>query len=221
MSAQSPQLVQFDFAYTDDQGNSVTGSTVLDASVSEQHTIGAEVTRHQVEKGSDTTDHIRALPQKVSIEGVVTNTPIAAPLSASGITASFGAKDFTVGGQKFTAQVLQFSEQFDRVLEVYGDLVRAASFGALVTVTTTLHTYQNMAISNFGVPRNAGLGNALRFSIDFSEIRIVETTTVAALPSEKKKIKNGGDKPAKAVDSATEPKKASILDKWFGSAAGK
>lgn len=205
MSAQAPKLVQFDYVYTDATGGTVTGSVVLDASLNENHVAAAEITRHQVEKGSDVTDHIRPLPRRVSVEGLVTNTPIGDVLApTNGVTASFGPLAISVDGQTVQPSVLQFSGQFNRVLDVYGDLVKAASFGALFTVTTTLETVQNLAISNFSVPRNAGLGNALRFAIDFSEIRIVSTTTVAALPSQQKAIKHQGDKPTTEVDQTTQ-----------------
>lgn len=216
MSAAAPQLVQFDYVYTDSQGNSVTGSVILDASVSEQHTIGAEVTRHQVETGSDVTDHIRPLPQKISIEGIVTNTPIASPLSPTGgVSASFGTQSFSVGGVQYTAQTLLFSGQFDRVRDTYGVLIIAVSNGALFTVTTTLHQYQNMAISNFGAPRNVGLGNALKFSVDFSEIRIVDTVVVTAPPSAKKAVTNGGAKPTKVIDDNPPTTKAGSVSYNF------
>src|SRR6266702_3660671 len=100
MPPQAPRLVQFDYVYTDDSGDNVTGSVVLDAAVNENHTVAADITRHQVEKGSDVTDHIRPLPRRLSVEGIVTNTPIVAPgKPTSGITASLGSVPISVNGQ--------------------------------------------------------------------------------------------------------------------------
>lgn len=183
---------------------------VLDASVNEMHTTAAEVTDHQVEKQPNVVDYIRPLPRKIQIEGVVTNTPIGGPPDPNrGVTATQGSQSITVGGKTVSAQVLKFSDQFDRVRDVYGDLVDAALGGALFTIDTTLASYENFAITNFAVPRNAQSGSSIQFQLELMEVRIVESKETQALaPSKKKATKKRGDKPTK---EETDAKKRSIL----------
>lgn len=51
----------------------------LDAVLSEQYDIAAAVTVHPIEHGSPLTDHVRAEPIKITLDGVVTNTPLYLP----------------------------------------------------------------------------------------------------------------------------------------------
>lgn len=48
----------------------------LDCSVQEQHMAAAMVTQHNVERGIAVTDYIRPMPKRLSIEGIITNTPL-------------------------------------------------------------------------------------------------------------------------------------------------
>lgn len=56
-----------------------TFSITLDASLHEQHTGTATITDHPVETGSNVTDHIRPDPDMLTIEGIVSNTPLFLP----------------------------------------------------------------------------------------------------------------------------------------------
>jgi hypothetical protein len=200
-----------------------SGMVQVDASVSEQHTITAQVTEHPVENGPDVADHIRPLPRRVVLSGIVTNTPIYTPATqVRGATGSFaGQFSVQVGNKSIKYTALQFSDEFDRVRDVYGELVTAALGGALFEVTTTLAQYENMAITNFDVPRGAGTGNALQFQIQFQEVRLVDTQQVTALPPSKKIApKHVGAKPTK---DATEDQKTvgqSAAHKLLGGTAG-
>jgi len=64
--------------------NLTIGPIWIDVSISERHSVGAEVTAHPVERGVDIVDHIRPTPREIQIEGFVTNHPTEAPLSHAG-----------------------------------------------------------------------------------------------------------------------------------------
>lgn len=51
----------------------------LDAVTTERHTLTQNVTEHPVEQGASLVDHIRPLPVAISLEGVITNTPLYLP----------------------------------------------------------------------------------------------------------------------------------------------
>lgn len=64
--------------------NLTIGTIWIDVSISEKHSVGAEVSDHPVERGTNIADHIRPTPRTVQIEGLVTNHPIEQPLSHAG-----------------------------------------------------------------------------------------------------------------------------------------
>jgi len=69
--------------------NLTIGTIWIDVSISEKHSLGADVTEHPVEDGSNISDNVRPQPRSVQIEGLVTNHPIEMPLShAGGATAT-------------------------------------------------------------------------------------------------------------------------------------
>lgn len=60
------------------------GDIWIDVSLSETHSVSAEVTDHPVEEGANIADHIRPQPRTFSMQGFVTNTPIEVPKSHIG-----------------------------------------------------------------------------------------------------------------------------------------
>ena len=76
--------------------------------------------------------------------------------------------------------VLQFSQEFDRVRSVYDVLRAIVGTGTLVTIITSLRTYGDMGLANLSAPRDADSGNAVEFSVDAIQVKIVSTETVAA-----------------------------------------
>lgn len=225
--AESQQLL---LSYVLPNGN--TDSIYLDAAVNEQHVTSAEVTSHPVEPSAtgsiNVTDYIRPMPKRISITGLITNTPLATPKSQSrgavGNVQSF-SQQVAFGPQAAAPSVtvnwkaLQFNAEMDRVRDVYGALVNAALQGALFTVTTTLATYENMAIINFAVPRDVEHSNAMQFTIDLQQIRIVSTQTVQALPG-KVQPQHRGSKPAQQLDATKDQQKISTLKSIVNSVFG-
>lgn len=63
------------------------GPVWIDVSISETHTVGAEVTDHPVEDGPGITDNIRPTPRTIRIEGLVTQKPLELPLTHAGTAA--------------------------------------------------------------------------------------------------------------------------------------
>jgi len=207
VSAKQPQRVVMTWQLPATGGQDPgVGQLILDASINEQHTTTAEVTLHQVETGADITDHIRPIPQRLTIEGIVSNTPIGGVSSyMNGVTGSVQTVSRMVGGKKVSYAAFKFDAFFDRVKAVFGDLANAIQSAGVFTVTTTLATYEDMACTSFVVPRNAQNGNVLRFTMDLQHINFVTTQTVAALPA-KIAPRHRGAKSGKEADAATTAK---------------
>lgn len=64
--------------------NLTIGTIWIDVSLSETHTLTAEVSEHPVEDGSNISDNVRPAPRTVQLEGLVTNHPTELPLSHAG-----------------------------------------------------------------------------------------------------------------------------------------
>ena len=52
------------------------GSLELDASVTETHSAEVDVTDHPIESGANISDHVRPRAEVLTIEGLVTNSPL-------------------------------------------------------------------------------------------------------------------------------------------------
>ena len=126
------------------------GLVKLSLSVQEQHQFGSKVTQFPVEDGSVMSDHIQNEPDKLTLQGFVTDSPIST-LDTSG------------PGNGETA--FEALERIHRTREP-------------VRVFTTLKEYQDMAMERFSVPKNSQTGETLRFTASFVKIRKVSSLTV-------------------------------------------
>lgn len=131
-----------------------TTTVYVDATLQETHTLAANTTDFPVEGDFDGTDAVQKKPRQYSMQGVFTNTPIS--------TTADEAKPGVAGPAEDAAKKM---EQF---------LLR----GRLLTVATEYQRYENFVMLEFTVPRSAELGEAIRFSATFKEIRIVQVQTV-------------------------------------------
>lgn len=221
-------LVYFSWVDYDGKANDL----LIDASPARTHTASAQVTEHPVEKGSPATDHIRPMPRRVTIEGIITNTPLGAPPTAATNDVGGGA-GYTAGkylvemnpqstlasfirGPRPPYQLVAWvqSGKFDRVTDSFLALAAAVTKGYLFSIATSLSNYDNMAATDFKVTEDKHSVNALNFSIDFQELRIVETKVVM-VPARKTKQKLAEKTPSTATDDQTGKIKQSTADAGF------
>jgi hypothetical protein len=193
-----------------------TKTIEFDATLREVHTAAGTVTEHPVEKGSKVSDHFRPSQQRLSIEAVISNTPITPIGGKSGSVRAVNleVKDTTIVGpgvripQRKTqgAQVLQFSQQFDRVKDVVAELRTLAKAGTLLEIVNGIVDYQDMVILNQVTPRASTDGSSVTVTIDAVHISFVETSTVKApAPRKQNKVTKRGNKGAKeAADESKE-----------------
>lgn len=120
---------------------------LIDISVSEDHSFEAEVTSHPVESGSTISDNIRPMPIKVSMQCMVSNTPLE-PLRSR--------RD----------PLLPYA----LAQSALAHLKKVWAKREPVTIRTSLGTFTNMAMTSLSVPRSAEDGDALKFSVAFTQI---------------------------------------------------
>jgi hypothetical protein len=169
------------------------GSVEVDATIRQEHVAQAIVTSHPVELGADPADHVRSNPDTLTMDCVVSGTPLHAapdidPADPDALT--------------------------PRIRRAYADLTRYKTDGELLTVRTSLRVYENMVITDLRVTREARTGVALAFTISLLAVRLVQNLieVASADPRMKGKAKLGkqGTTPTKV-----EPPYASTLHRAF------
>lgn len=148
---------------------------VFDAVERQAVTSRAEVTQFTVESGAPLTDHKKKLPRTIVVVGRVTNTPIGTPPpsglnNSSRITAEIRGSD--------VGNVLQFSEPFDRVQDVFDSLQHLVQNGIFVTLETDNAVYDRVTVTSVEDIRNAPHYDGASFIVTFQEIFIAETQEV-------------------------------------------
>ena len=167
-----------------DVGQSITSvysdvvSLDLDVTQDEAHEWSNDVTQFPVELGSQITDHIQPLPDKLTISGVITNSAIGE-----------NALEELNGGD-------------DRVQTAFDLLLKLKEDRILLTVYTKHKVYTDMALKSVNLPRDSAIGDSIKFKMEFVNVRLVETQTVEVPDgiSKKRDKKAGSD-----VKKKTEP----------------
>jgi hypothetical protein len=155
-----------------------TISIDLDVTQDEAHEWKNDVTLYPVEEGSQISDNIRRMPDKLTITGWITDSPINDESTSSDNTSS-------------------------RVSTTFGLLHDLMEARELMTVYTRHKVYTNMALQSCNIPRNGDIGEALNFTLEFVNVRIVSTQTVDVPAGISKKLDKKSDDSTK---KKTQPK---------------
>lgn len=186
---------------------------LIDAAVTLEHSFDSETTDHPVEKGADVTDNTRPKPIMLTMECIVSDTPI-------GTTAD-------VRNSGPTASAVPSVDIYQRLLAI-----RAARNP--VTVATDLDTFDNMVLQTLSIPITAQATpattgkngktqyGATRFKATFKQIVIVATATAVvrvAAPGNASK-QNLTVKPATPVTPTTKQNTQVKSQSWIKQLVG-
>lgn len=139
------------------------GDYPIDVFTKEVHAYESEITQYAIEIGSDVTDNVRTLPNKVTVDAVVSDTPTGAI-----------AKDPTRTG---VGQISISQDAHNRLLKMRDDKLP-------ISVVTSLGTYTSMMITKYEVTRDAKSFKGLVFTCEFEKATIVENKRVTvAVPN--------------------------------------
>jgi len=158
---------------------------VVDVFTEETQSLEAEATSYPVEKGVDITDHIRVMPLRLSVSGVVSD---------------FGLIDYEGEDTLIPSDYARA-----RLEELFND-------AGLITVATSRRTYENMAMVSLEISRDSDTGHALLFDAEFQQITTIENTRTiirVKVPRQGKK-KDLGPKATKKGDG----KRMAPVDKF-------
>lgn len=185
------------FVKPEDAGSTDEIALELDATVLESPEYSATPTRSEVESGANITDHVTLAPETLSIDGMVTNTPIGIQQLLSGAQFGNPAQD-----------------AFLFLKKLYDDRLPFDFVGGL-------KVYSSMVITSFSPSRTSTTGQALRFRMTMSQIKIVESEVVEQkrfADDVKHTAPKSQDLGSQATDAASEKateQSSSILAKWF------
>lgn len=193
-------------ALTFEKRRTTIDAVVVDATISESHTRSAEITNHPVEKGADISDHYRLKPDVLQIEGVVSNSPVPG--------ANDPAEQHTSGRMTFTSKGKFTAE---RASTAYQDLLKLSDNGTKFDVVTAIRSYENMMLENLVVPRDAKIGQSLKFSATLKQVTSVTNKEVTIDPVGQGN-KNLGKKATTTAPAAE--KNASTLKQLADTATG-
>lgn len=142
---------------------------IIDVSITEDHTFDSEVTEFPVESGSTISDNIRPKPITITVEGLVSNTPIGQTRVARINTHHV----LDAAGNDTGRGVVGSPAQ-----EGYALLLEVRDNREPVVVATSLDVFENMVMTHLSIPRSAGSAAALRFTATFQQIEIVQNKRV-------------------------------------------
>lgn len=149
----------------------------FDATLKEGHRAKNVITRQPVEQGVDITDHVRPEPDELSLDAIITNSP----LNSDGLDPN---------------SVNNASAAYQLLLSLKND----ATF---LSVSTALRDYDNMIISSIDVDRDKTTGQVLAVKLAFQSVLLVSSQQVPipAKPSGTAK-KQEGMKPTTTLPPA-------------------
>lgn len=165
-------------------------SLEFDVLMDESHEWSADITTNPVEVGSPVADHILLNPDRFRVTAMVSDSSLVGSfydnVSRRIIIQSPDVQNETTTQLTFNLLRNMFEDR--QTLIVY----------------TKYRTYTDMAISSIGIPRSSANGDSIQFSVEFVNIRIVNTQTVKVPPGISKKADK---KATDGVKKKTDPQK--------------
>jgi len=130
----------------------------IDVAITEGHQFDSEVTKYPVEQGSDVSDNIRNLPVVITLEGVVSDTPIGAI-----------ALDQTRRPEAGSAAPS---------VDAYQRIIAIRDEKEPIEIETSLGKFDSMVLTSLGITRDRDTGKALRFTAQFEQVIIKKNARI-------------------------------------------
>lgn len=161
----------------------------VDATVNEEHNSNAKTTDNPIEDGASVVDHVQIEPKILTIEGVISDSPLGFPV---------------IGNiQNVVRTVTTLFGKSSRSIDGFNELVKLQETRTPFTVITGLKRYENMIMEELSVPRTSQTGRAIHFRAKFKQIIIVSSKSISVANN---KIASTAKKTASAtVDKGKVP----------------
>jgi hypothetical protein len=140
----------------------------LDAAIHETHEYTNTITDFPVEKGFSISDHVFKVPEKLTMEGFVTNTPVPSSINNLSVLLDFGDR---------------VNSAFEKLMDLAGYdpsgqdtvVLSQVKLPVLLRVVTGLRVYTNMMITHLSFPRDISTGESLRFTCELRRVIVVDS----------------------------------------------
>lgn len=170
--------------YSQAKPKSRVGALILDAMVNESHEFTRSVTQFPVQEGAPITDHVRHEPTKITIEGLITNTPT----TYSSVISQFfydiaSGRERTLNETSYT----RVSGAFDLLMEMIKEADTydvAPKAMEPIDVVTTMRLYKDMLITSLTINKDKP-EDCLRFTMSLQKVRRARKRTVLINPAVK------------------------------------
>lgn len=164
------------------------GLMEIDATLSAQHKLHAQVTRHPVARGQALTDNVRPDPDSLVLECFFGNRP----------------GDIILMGKRYA------TADFDHAESAFEQLEDSFRKARKVSIKMRLKIYEDMVIEDIGVPETVADGGSVKATITFTQIK---TASATILVKAKPKSTGAGPKQVgggKPTSTATPAVKQSV-----------
>lgn len=180
------QIIQNQFPWLVPKGFRNEGATALalqlDATISENYYLNSTPTRSEVEDGAIISDHVTLNPEKLAIEGIVSDTPVSILRTLSGATIL----------SKPSQDAFNFLQGLWRSRAPF-DFVGG------------FQVYSKMVLTNFNPVRTPKTGSVLHFTAVMEKIKIVSSEIVVEQKIKDSSKKRGGPKSSKGTQKPFPP----------------
>jgi hypothetical protein len=186
----------------------------VDATVELNPNYNAVLTQNPVENGANVNDHVKLDPIKLSVKGVVSQTPVGFAREIPDVNKTTpSSRQFPTLGNI----ALFFGDRAQQAHDYLEFLWKSRNPFNFVS---RLRLYENMIITNLQFPRNSNTGDALEFVCQMQQVTLIESQTVAltgidSINDQSSASVEDGKKQTKALNSKND-EKASILFSLFG-----
>lgn len=166
---------------------------VICTALSEEHTYETDVTEHPVESGSDVTDNAINKPLTISLDCIISGTPLNAPDTAV-LNTTVATANPVVAAQARLIQINNTREP--------------------ITVIDSQGTFPEMVLEKLVFTKTIKTGEALAFKASFKALRIIDnerTVVQVAIPRVQSAVKSGTKASKNPPDNPPPPDKRSAL----------
>lgn len=164
------------------------GILQLDATVNENHDYQNEVSEYPTEDGDTIIDNIRLLPERVTINGLVSNAPLDVRFDdiTNVVDGNSNTSESRTVARQDTPTRVETAQNI--LLRISGRVIQGQPVKPeIITIVTGLRVYKNMAMTSLKISRNATTGRALPFTADFKNVETVELAFIEPQPDFKDK----------------------------------
>lgn len=150
----------------------------IDVAIVEDHAMESEVTRYPVESGADVSDNIRNLPVVITIEGVVSDTPIGAIALDESRRPDAGAPSPSV--------------------DAYNRIIAIRDEKEPIEIETSLGKFESMVLTSLGITRDRTTGKALKFTAKFEQVIVKKNARITvrvSVPNASGMVNGGNRQP--------------------------